>query len=169
MSVAASATTCEVELDLQAASAAGGLPSHTDFRVWAGSALSGRRDRALLTVRIVDEDESRQLNQEYRGQDKPTNVLSFPFDLPPGVPVDDDLADFIGDLAICAPVVEREASEQGKAPSAHWAHMTIHGVLHLLHYDHMTDEQAAEMEGLETAILQGLGFPPPYEERSPAL
>jgi probable rRNA maturation factor len=155
----------ELDLDLQAATASTGLPSQADFERWAASALAGRRERAALTIRLVDPEESQSLNLHYRGVDKPTNVLSFPFELPPGLPADDPAADLLGDLVICAEVVQREALDQGKEASAHWAHMLVHGVLHLLDYDHVTDAEAAEMEALETAILRGLGFPPPYQDQ----
>jgi probable rRNA maturation factor len=105
----------------------------------------------------VDTDDGRSLNRDYRGKDYATNVLSFPAEFPPGM----DLP-LIGDLAICAPVVLREAAEQGKAARDHWAHMTIHGVLHLLGYDHLVEQEAELMEALETRILAGLGIADPY-------
>ncbi len=156
----------DLDLDLQVASAESDLPAQPDLAHWAAAALEGRRERAALTVRIVDEPEGRALNLQYRGQDRPTNVLSFPFEAPPGIADQGEFADLIGDLVLCAPVVRREAREQAKEVPAHWAHLVVHGVLHLLDYDHITDPEAAEMEGLETAILQGLGFLPPYEELS---
>ena len=156
----------DVDLDLQVATAEPDLPAQRDLARWAAAALEGRRARAALTIRIVDESEGRAINLQYRGQDRPTNVLSFPFEAPPGIADPGEIADLIGDLVVCAPVVRREAQDQGKGEPAHWAHLVVHGVLHLLDYDHITDPEAAEMEGLETAILQGLGFPPPYEELS---
>src|SRR5690606_20131870 len=102
--------------------------------------LADERQEAELTIRIVDEEESRILNRDYRGKDKPTNVLSFPFEAPPGL----DAWPLLGDLVICAPVVAREAVEQGKPLMAHWAHMVVHGVLHLLGYDHEEDEDAED-------------------------
>jgi probable rRNA maturation factor len=144
-------------VELQLASEADEIPPGSRFQRWAEAALEGRRDDAELVVRVVDEAESQQLNRDYRGMDKPTNVLSFPFEAPPGVDMD-----LIGDLVICAPVVQREAVEQGKSAEAHWAHMTVHGVLHLLGYDHIEDDQADEMEALERRILAGLHFPDPY-------
>lgn len=116
-----------------------------------------------IGVRIVDEDESRVLNRDYRGKDKPTNILSFPSDLPEFVRTKLETA-LLGDLVICAPVVRREAEEQGKTEQAHWAHLTVHGVLHLLGYDHIEDDEAAVMEPLEIAALASLGLPNPYEE-----
>ena len=136
-----------------------GLPSATSFRRWVEAALRGakRHKPVELAIRMVDTDEGRALNREYRGKDYATNVLSFPAELPPGVALP-----LIGDLAICAPVVLREAAEQGKLPRDHWAHMTIHGVLHLLGYDHIEDSEADTMEALETRILAGLGIGNPY-------
>ncbi|GAB0148352.1 rRNA maturation RNase YbeY [Marichromatium sp. PS1] len=157
----------ELDLDLQVATTAAGLSAHADFAHWVEAAVADRRARCELTIRLVDAAESQALNAQYRGVDRSTNVLSFPFELPPGVDSTDPLADYIGDLVICPEVVQREALEQGKQAIAHWAHMVVHGVLHLFDYDHITDEQAAEMEGLETTILSRLGFPPPYEDDPP--
>jgi len=138
-----------------------GLPAATSFRRWVESALRGanRRKATELSIRLVDTDEGRALNRDYRGKDYATNVLSFPAELPPGVALP-----LIGDLAICAPVVLREAGEQDKKPRDHWAHMTVHGVLHLLGYDHIEDSEAEQMEALETRILAGLGIADPYTE-----
>ena len=147
-----------VALAVQRAATSKSIPTKARLLGYAKAALEGRRDAVELVIRIVDEAESRALNRQYRGIDRPTNVLSFPFEAPPQVP-----SDHIGDLVICAPVVEREAADQGKPLEAHWAHMVVHGVLHLLGYDHETDEDAATMEGLEIAILGRLGFPNPYE------
>ncbi len=160
-----SGTAVDLELDLQLACDGIRAPSRADLVRFAAAALEGRRAGAELTIRVVDEEESRTLNLRYRGQDKATNVLSFPFDPPPGM-APDDLPALLGDLVICAVLVEREALEQGKEGRAHWAHLVVHGILHLLDYDHVSESDAAEMEALETAILQGLGFPPPYEEIS---
>jgi probable rRNA maturation factor len=136
-----------------------GLPSAASFRRWVEAALHGakRRKPTELAIRIVDLDEGRALNRDYRGKDYATNVLSFPAELPPGVALP-----LIGDLAICAPVVLREAAEQAKRPRDHWAHLTIHGVLHLLGHDHIDDAEAKVMEALETRILAGLGIADPY-------
>lgn len=155
----------ELDLDLQCATDDTELPSQPQFEHWLSAALDGRRERAALTIRIVDPEEGAALNLQYRGLDRPTNVLSFPFELPPGIAPDDPIADLLGDLVICAAVVRREALEQGKEPAAHWAHMVVHGALHLIDYDHVTDQDAEVMETLETAVLRGLGFPPPYEEQ----
>lgn len=132
-------------------------PSPVAIRGWVEAVLQGRRDEAELTIRIVDTDEIQRLNRNYRHQDKPTNVLSFPFEAPTGV----DLP-LLGDVVICAAVVMREAHAQGKSEQAHWAHMVVHGVLHLLGYDHMEEQEAGEMEGLEAEILQRLGIADPY-------
>ena len=147
-----------LELDLQIALDMPGLPADPEFRRWAEAALAGadcRRD-AELTIRIVNEAESTALNDTYRHKQGPTNVLSFPFENPPGVE-----SSLLGDVVICAPVVLREAVVQGKSPEAHWAHLVAHGVLHLLGYDH-DEAQAEAMESLEIRILEGLGYPDPY-------
>ena len=148
----------EVNLELQVATEASGLPAQADFERWAGAALEDEPRRGLV-IRLVDEAESRQLNRDYRGRDKPTNVLSFPFEAPPGVP-----SEHLGDLVICAPVVAREALEQGKSPAHHWAHMVVHGVLHLRGYDHLEPADAEAMEARERRILAGFGIPDPYRE-----
>ncbi|MGE7139685.1 rRNA maturation RNase YbeY [Luteibacter sp. NPDC031894] len=136
-----------------------GVPASASFRRWVEAALKGaRRCKASeVAIRIVDADEGRALNLQYRGRDYATNVLSFPADLPPGLNLP-----LIGDLVICAPVVAREAAEQGKKPADHWAHMTIHGTLHLLGYDHIEESDAEAMEGLEARVLAGLGISDPY-------
>ena len=132
------------------------IPGDRDLQRWVAVALAGRRGPAEVTVRIVDERESRELNARYRGRDRPTNVLSFGYEAPPGM---DGL---FGDLVICAPVVAREAAGQGKALDAHWAHMVIHGVLHLQGYDHEDENAAHAMENLERDLLGRLGYPDPY-------
>ena len=136
-----------------------GLPDDERFRCWVEAVLAQRREPAELVIRLVGEAESRQLNRTYRGKDRPTNVLSFPFEAPPEVPIP-----LLGDLVICAPVVAREAREQGKALQAHWAHMVIHGLLHLLGYDHETEEEAQSMESRERELLARLHFPDPYDD-----
>jgi probable rRNA maturation factor len=147
-------------LEVQRASHSGKIPTKTSLAKYAQATLDGHLGAAKLVIRIVDQPESQAMNRQYRGIDKSTNVLSFPFEAPPHVP-----SKHIGDLVICAPVVEREAVEQGKPLEAHWAHMVVHGILHLLEYDHQTDADAETMEGLEIAILGRLGFPNPYEAR----
>jgi probable rRNA maturation factor len=136
-----------------------GLPAAQSFRHWIAAALAGARRRkpAELAVRLVGAAEGRELNRRYRGRDYATNVLSFPADLPPGV----DLA-LLGDLVICAPVVASEAADQGKPLRDHYAHLIIHGVLHLLGYDHETAAGAARMEGMEIRILAGIGVANQY-------
>lgn len=150
----------QLDIDVEDVSGAAGNPSETDFRRWIAAALAGRRAQAEVAIRIVDEAEGALLNARYRSKDGATNVLSFPAELPAGVPLPT-----VGDLVICAPVVAREARTQGKDLSAHWAHLTVHGCLHLIGYDHGHDAAAAEMEALETAILAGLGYPDPYTPR----
>ncbi|GLQ74987.1 rRNA maturation RNase YbeY [Vibrio penaeicida] len=147
-----------IELDLQlAVENEGGLPSQEDFQMWLDKTIPLFQPQAEVTIRIVDVEESQQLNHEYRGKDKPTNVLSFPFEVPPGIEMD-----LLGDLIICRQVVELEAKEQDKNATSHWAHMVVHGSLHLLGYDHIEDEEAEEMEALETEIMQSMGFEDPY-------
>lgn len=149
----------KLSLDLQRASAAPDLPTTASIRRWAKAALADHRERAELTIRLVDEPEMAELNASYRHKSGPTNVLSFPFEAPPQVTLS-----LLGDVLICAPVVAREATEQHKALDAHWAHMVVHGVLHLLGYDHQNDHEAQTMERLETHILTTLGFTDPYVE-----
>ena len=146
-----------LELEVQYATDLESLPADGLIRDWAAAALADDIPHSELVVRIVDEDESRTLNARYRGKDKPTNVLSFPIEPPPGVE-----SDHLGDLVICAPVVEHEAQLQGKPSLHHWAHMVVHGVLHLQGYDHLDDAEAEVMESLETGILRKLGIPDPY-------
>ena len=145
-------------VDLQIATEASDLPSQADIEQWARAALQNGDPDAELSVRIVGNEESQTLNAQYRQKDKPTNVLSFPADLPEGVDIP-----LLGDLVICAPVVEVEAQQQGKTSQAHWAHMVVHGTLHLQGYDHIDDAEAEAMEALETQILCKMGYPAPYE------
>ncbi len=149
-----------VILDLQLACAKStGLPQAADFQRWLDAAILPFQEEAEVTIRLVDEAESNELNLTYRGKDKPTNVLSFPFECPPGVELP-----LLGDLVICRQVVEREANEQGKPLMAHWAHMVVHGSLHLLGYDHIEDGEAEEMEALEVEFMAALGFENPYQD-----
>ena len=134
-----------------------GLPTAEQIEQWATAAVQPQSDEMEMTVRIVDEAESHALNLNYRGKDRPTNVLSFPFECPDEVELP-----LLGDLVICRQVVEREAQEQDKPVMAHWAHMVVHGSLHLLGYDHIEDDEAKKMESLETQIMTGLGFADPY-------
>jgi probable rRNA maturation factor len=141
-----------LDFSLQLASAAADIPAVAQFKRWVRAAL---RVETSLTIRIVDEAEGQQLNAAYRGRDYATNVLTFPLTEEPML---------MGDIVICAPVVAREALEQGKPLLAHYAHMTVHGVLHLHGYDHEVDAQAELMEAMEVAIMQTLGFANPYAE-----
>jgi probable rRNA maturation factor len=144
-------------LDIQSASSSEDAPDEESIKRWVSAAVGSKEGDTELSVRIVDEPEGKKLNETYRGATGPTNVLSFPFDekTPEPLPL-------IGDIVVCAPVVTREAQQQNKDLTAHWAHMIIHGVLHLLGYDHQNDSEAAIMETLETEIMQKLGFAPPY-------
>lgn len=147
-------------IDIEVNSRSEKIPAVEKMELWVSTALhSDELTEAEVSIYITDETESQELNLEYRGKDKPTNVLSFPADIPDevGIPL-------LGDLVVCAPVVETEAAEQGKSLDAHWAHMLIHGTLHLLGYDHIHDDEANVMEALETRLLAQLGFPNPYEE-----
>ena len=148
-----------IELDLQIASD-GQAPSLAQLQQWCALALRQRTADSELTIRLVDETEGRELNNTWRHKDYATNVLSFPADIPDGI-LDIPL---LGDLVICAPVVAREAAEQGKLLTAHWAHLVIHGCLHLLGYDHIEEAEAQEMETLERELLAELGHPDPYND-----
>jgi probable rRNA maturation factor len=147
------------DIDLQIACEATELPSLDLFKEWTNIALSSVTDKLFeLTIRIVNIEESQQLNNQYRNKDKPTNVLSFPFEVPEGIELN-----LLGDLVVCAHIVEAEAKEQNKNLLDHWAHMIIHGCLHLLGYDHINDIDAEEMEALEIKILADLSINNPYE------
>ena len=140
-----------------------GVPAAVSFRKWVAAALEGRIREADLAIRIVDEKEGRALNRHYRGRDYATNVLSFPADMAEGVKLPKGVRmPLLGDLVICAPVVAKEAKEQGKALNDHYAHLTVHGVLHLLGWDHEDEREAECMEKLEREILAGLGVGDPY-------
>ena len=150
-------------IDLQIASEnSEGLPTLEQFTYWVETALAFEAQtdnfpETEMTIRIVDEEESQTLNREYRGKEYPTNVLSFPFEVPEGIELP-----LLGDLVICRQVMEREAKEQQISLASHWAHLAVHGTLHLLGYDHIEEAEAEEMEGLETQIMQKLGFEDPY-------
>jgi probable rRNA maturation factor len=147
-----------LSIDIQMACPSEEAPDEDSIKRWVSAAIRDERDNSELNLRIVDEQESADFNQQYRGKTGATNVLSFPFDAvtPEPLPI-------LGDLVVCAPVVNREANEQQKTTEAHWAHIIVHGVLHLLGYDHIDDKDAEQMEGLETAIMLELNFPAPYE------
>ncbi|WP_149196049.1 rRNA maturation RNase YbeY [Luteimonas suaedae] len=138
-----------------------GIPAAASFRKWVAAALTGRIRQADLAIRIVGAKEGRALNRHYRGKDYATNVLSFPAELPEGLP-DGVRLPLLGDLVICAPVVAREAREQGKPLNAHYAHLTVHGALHLLGWNHEDSREAECMEQLEREILAKLGIADPY-------
>jgi probable rRNA maturation factor len=151
-------------LEVQHASELSDVPDEASLHAWALAALGPDPTPVELVIRIVDEPESRSLNARYRGRDQPTNVLSFPFDAPPVVQ-----SSHLGDLVVCATVVAREAREQGKPPDHHWAHMVVHGVLHLRGYDHLDDTGAMAMETLEKQILDGFGIADPYVQTDVAV
>jgi probable rRNA maturation factor len=152
-------------VDVQVACDDADIPSNADVHNWVESAVqtSGRLpgDEVEVAVRVVDADEIQALNKLYRGQDKPTNVLSFPAGEIDGLPAEAPRA--LGDVVICAPVVAAEADEQGKQLADHWGHMLVHGTLHLLGFDHETDAEAQEMEALETRILAAQNVTDPYK------
>lgn len=150
-----------LEVDVQIASEDDDLPDPERLRIWANAAVAEFHDDSELTIRIVDEEEGAHLNSTYRNNAGATNVLTFPFESPPGVSLP-----LLGDVVICAPVVKREAMEQSKQLQSHWAHMVVHGVLHLLGYDHIDSGDAQEMETMETRVLNSLGFDNPYNSRS---
>lgn len=136
------------------------IPDASTLKSWADTVLNALNiNEKEITVRFVDENESHALNHQYRGKDKPTNVLSFPFECPPGV-----ILNLLGDLVICAPIIEKEAGEQNKTVNNHYAHMVVHGILHLLGYDHIEDDEADEMEALEIKLLAQLSIDDPYQE-----
>lgn len=151
-----------LELELQVESSSENLPAEADFRRWLEAAFGHVQHSGEVVVRMVDEAESAELNSTYRTKPGPTNVLSFPFEAPPGIEMD-----LLGDIVICAPVVQREAAEQGKPIQSHWAHMTVHGTLHLLGYDHINDAEAEQMEALERKILATLDIEDPYGDEKP--
>jgi len=158
----------KIELDLQYASQSDSIPDSKRIEEWVRRSSPKELDNVEVCIRVVDEDESAELNNQYRNKQGPTNVLSFPYDAPDFIndtEEDDGLPDdYLGDLVICAPVVEHEANEQGKPLLAHWAHMVVHGVLHLRGYDHIENDEAQKMEEMERNILAKLGFSDPYAE-----
>jgi probable rRNA maturation factor len=146
-------------VEIQAIFESSGQPDQEQIQLWVDAALDGYNQDAEIVVRIVDEQESAQLNEQYRHKQGPTNILSFPVEVPEGIELN-----LLGDLVICAPVVEREALEQNKILAHHWAHIIVHGVLHLLGYDHIDDDEAERMESKEIAILKKLKISNPYIE-----
>lgn len=151
------------DLDLQIACQNKHIPSQPEFQIWVEAACTFSNKKQakapVLSLRVVDIPEIQALNHTYRYKNKPTNVLSFPSDLPEAIQEDTGL---LGDIIICADIVEKEAEEQNKMLKAHWAHMVVHGCLHLLGYDHEEDKEASKMESLEIRILESLGLPNPY-------
>ena len=148
----------DVHIDVQVSSSSTFLPDELQLKAWAEAAVGQHKDEAEISFLIVDLEEGADLNARWRNKEGATNVLSFPSDLPPELNLP-----LLGDLVICAPVVEKEAKEQVKTLESHWAHMVVHGTLHLLGYDHIKEDQAEKMESLETAILKELGYPDPYQ------
>lgn len=146
-----------LELDVSYAARQPWVPSRRQLTSWAAAALASVRRPVVLSVRVVGVVRSRSLNARYRHKDKPTNVLSFG-----GAGSTPDGRHYLGELVVCAPVVAREARSQGKSLQAHWAHMTVHGVLHLLGFDHERESEAAKMAAREIQILDRLGFSDPY-------
>ena len=173
MTVASATAAVNLELDLQIAPEISGknlyIPNQAEVESWISTALATAKASGdnQLTVRIVDEPEIKTLNETYRHKSGVTNVLSFPFEAPPGVPMSllrEFSGEFLGDIIICAPVVQQEARLQHKPLENHWAHMIVHGTLHLLGYDHLLELQAEEMETMEINILAEFGIPDPYGE-----
>ncbi len=148
-----------ITVDIQQISKNTEIPEPNQIKQWIDGALLPQHDNVELTVRIVDIAESQSLNKQYRNKDKPTNVLSFPFEVPDGIELN-----LLGDLVICADIVSKEAKAQHKTVQAHWAHMLVHGCLHLLGYDHINNDDAEHMETLEIDILAKLGFNNPYNQ-----
>ena len=148
-------------LELQVATEFADYPAEMQFQSWMDTVLSDTAQNSEIVIRLVDKAESAELNQQYRHKSGPTNILSFPFEAP-----EDIVMELLGDLVICAPLIAEEAIQQNKQPLHHWAHITIHGILHLLGYDHIQDQEAEEMEALEIKFLQKLNIANPYQEES---
>ncbi len=146
-------------VEIQTIFESAGQPSEQQIQQWVDTALEEVNHDTEIVVRIVDESESAELNEQYRHKQGSTNILSFPVEIPDGIDLN-----LLGDLVICAPVLEKEARQQSKLLTHHWAHIIIHGVLHLLGYNHLDDEQAEEMESKEIALLQKLNIPNPYTQ-----
>jgi probable rRNA maturation factor len=147
------------QIDIQRIFESEDQPDEAQIQAWVDAALEDVSQDTEIVIRIVDEDESAQLNDQYRHKKGPTNILSFPFEVPDGIDLN-----LLGDLVVCAPVVAREAVEQHKLPIHHWAHIIVHGVLHLLGYDHIDEDEAEQMEGKEIEILKKLNINNPYIE-----
>jgi len=149
----------DCSIEIQQASNVADIPSETDFYTWVKLVLENQHRTGEVVIRLVDEPESAELNTTYRHKTGPTNILSFPFEAPREIE-----SELLGDLVICVPIVQQEARQQGKAEKHHWAHIVIHGVLHLLGYDHIDKDDAIQMETLETSLLKTLNIPDPYHE-----
>ena len=146
-------------VDIQLADGSAKTPDAQQIRAWVAAVFTAlERSPLVLTVRVVGEEEMVKLNRRYRGRNHSTNVLSFPIESLPGIHTD-----LLGDIVVCGPVVDREAAIQHKSPIGHWAHMVVHGLLHLFGYDHESDQDATAMEALETSVLEGLGYSDPYQ------
>jgi len=155
----------EIILDLQNAIDSQQVPEKKSIENWISSTLT-KIDKQFvqpeITIRIVSPEESQALNLQYRGKNKPTNVLSFPFEAPEMIPVE-EIGELLGDLVICESILLQEAKQQNKSLESHWAHMVVHGVLHLLGFDHVDNKDAEKMEALEVKVLSDLGFKDPYQ------
>jgi len=145
------------QIEIQTIFKSNGQPDQEQIQRWVDAALEGFNQGTEIVVRIVDEQESAELNEQYRHKKGPTNILSFPVEVPEGIELN-----LLGDLVICAPILEKEALEQHKALTDHWAHIIVHGVLHLLGYDHIDDDEAELMESKEITILNKLNIKNPY-------
>jgi len=146
-------------VDIQLVDGSAKTPDAQKIRDWVAAVFTAlERSPLALTVRVVGEEEMAKLNRRYRGRNQPTNVLSFPIEYLPGM-----CTDLLGDIVVCGPVVDREAAIQHKPPMGHWAHIVVHGMLHLFGYDHDSDQEATAMETLEKSVLEGLGFSDPYQ------
>jgi len=148
-------------LDIQIATQSSDFPTERQFQLWVDTVLSDQSQDSEIVIRLVDDAESAVLNEQYWHKKGPTNILSFPFEAPEGLEMD-----LLGDLVICVPLIAKEAAEQNKLPEHHWAHIIIHGVLHLLGYDHIEEIEAEEMESLEIKLLKLLNIANPYQEES---
>ena len=154
----------EIILDLQNVIDSKQIPDLSNMKKWISATLENLNanfNQPEVTIRVVSLAESQELNHQYRDKNQPTNVLSFPFEVPEMIPVE-DFAEFLGDLVICEDIIVQEAKEQKKSLESHWAHMIIHGLLHLVGFDHITAKDAEEMEGIEVKVLAELGFANPY-------
>ena len=146
-------------VDIQLADSSAKTPDAQHIRSWVAAVFTTLECSPLaLTVRVIGEEEMAKLNRRYRGRNQSTNVLAFPIEPLPGM-----CTDLLGDIVVCGPVVDREAAIQHKSPMGHWAHMVVHGMLHLFGYDHNSDQEATAMETLEKSVLEGLGFSDPYQ------